>query len=251
MSALKYADRVGESTVSTGPGDIGLAGPISTDHASFASQFADGDEMPVVVFGGGKWMSFVGRYNSGANSLTRVTFRRSSTGSNLSLSGTMTVLCGWGADDAEAGIRTDVDQTLSAAQQAQVRANIGAFGGGSVTSSLGADVTLNNSAAFFEGPSVAQGSVGSWFAVGSVTLQDSVGQTGYDVKLWDGTTVIASTSTRSVAAGVPVGVTLGGLIATPAGNIRMSVRPSRPTSTMFCNASGQGKDSMISALRIA
>ena len=98
--ALKYADRVAESTVTVGAGDVFLSGPIDADHASFASQFADGDQMPVSVFGGGKWMTFTGRYNAGANSLTRLAFRRSSTGSNLALSGTMSVLCGWGADDA-------------------------------------------------------------------------------------------------------------------------------------------------------
>jgi hypothetical protein len=102
MLDLKYGDRIAESTISTGTGDISLAGAIDTDHATFGSQFADGDLVPVSVFGGGKWMTLIGRYNSGANSLTRITFRRSSTGSNLSLSGTMTVMCGWGADDAAA-----------------------------------------------------------------------------------------------------------------------------------------------------
>jgi hypothetical protein len=100
--ALKYADRVAESTVTTGTGDINLAGVIDTDHATFGSQFANGDLMPVSVFGGGKWMTFTGQYNAGPNSISRTTFRRSSTGSNLTLSGTMTVLCGWGADDAAA-----------------------------------------------------------------------------------------------------------------------------------------------------
>jgi hypothetical protein len=106
--ALKYADRVAESTISTGLGDINLAGAIDTDHATFGSQFADGDTMPVTVFGGGKWLTFIGQYNLGANSLSRITFRRSSTGSNLSLSGTMTVLCGWGADDAAAIAKLDI-----------------------------------------------------------------------------------------------------------------------------------------------
>src|SRR5687768_2662149 len=94
---LKFADRVAESTVSTGTGDIELSGAIDTDHESFANQFADGDVIPCVVFGGGQWMTFIGTYNSGANSLTRTTFKDSSTGSNISLSGTMTVLCAWGA----------------------------------------------------------------------------------------------------------------------------------------------------------
>lgn len=124
--AIKYADRVAESTVTVGTGDVFLAGPIDADHDSFANQFADTETMPVVVFGGGKWMTFEGRYNSGANSITRINFRDSSTGAPISLSGTMTVMCAWGAVDASAVIRSDVAQALNAALQAQARSNIGA-----------------------------------------------------------------------------------------------------------------------------
>ncbi|QDM32105.1 tail fiber domain-containing protein [Tardiphaga sp. vice352] len=105
--ALKYADRVAESTVAVGTGDVFLAGPIDADHDSFANQFADAETMPVVVFGGGKWMTFEGRYNSGANSITRINFRDSSTGAPLALSGTMTVMCAWGAADALALAKFD------------------------------------------------------------------------------------------------------------------------------------------------
>lgn len=125
MPALKYADRIAESTVYVGTGDITLAGAIDTDHSTFASAFADGDEMPVSVFGGGKWMTFRGHYNAGANSLTRTTFRSSSTGANLALSGTMTVVCGWDAADAAAMIRTDEAQSLNSTQQTQGLTNLG------------------------------------------------------------------------------------------------------------------------------
>jgi hypothetical protein len=127
--ALKFADRVAESTVTVGTGDIMLAGAIDTDHDTFGNQFADTDQMPVCVFGGGKWMTFEGRYNSGANSITKMNFRDSSTGSPISLSGTMTVLCGWGAADAFAAanyaVRGDVVQALTTAMQRQARANAG------------------------------------------------------------------------------------------------------------------------------
>ncbi|MCH2219445.1 MAG: hypothetical protein MK097_03840 [Dechloromonas sp.] len=94
---LKFADRVAESTITTGTGDIFLAGAIDTTHQSFASAFSDGDLIPVTVFGNGAWMTFIGTYNAGANSLTRTTFKSSSTGSNISLTGTNTVICGWNA----------------------------------------------------------------------------------------------------------------------------------------------------------
>lgn len=125
--ALKYADRVAESTVTVGTGDIFLAGPVDADHDSFANQFADTETMPVVVFGGGKWMTFEGRYNSGANSITRINFRDSSTGAPISLSGTMTVMCVWGAADAVAVIRSDGAQALTASQQKQALSNSGAW----------------------------------------------------------------------------------------------------------------------------
>ena len=139
--ALTYADRVAESTVTVGTGDVSLAGPIDTDHDSFASQFADTETMPVVVFGGGKWMTFEGRYNSGSNSITRINFRDSSTGSPISLSGTMTVMCAWGAADvaaaaaavavtaaaavAAAAVRYDTAQSLTSAQKNQAQRNAG------------------------------------------------------------------------------------------------------------------------------
>lgn len=123
--ALKFADRTAESTVTVGTGDIMLAGAIDTDHDTFGNQFADGDVVPVSVFGGGKWMTMEARYNSGANSLTRINFRDSSTGSPISLSGTMTVLCGWGAADAAGALRTDFAMSIAASAQKLARANAG------------------------------------------------------------------------------------------------------------------------------
>lgn len=61
----------------------------------------------------------------------------------------------------------------------------------SLTNSLGADVLLNNTANYFDGPSIAQCSTGTWFASGTVTLNDSATAV-MQCKLWDGTTVIAS-----------------------------------------------------------
>ncbi|WP_445488573.1 hypothetical protein [Rhodopseudomonas sp. RCAM05734] len=113
MADLKFASGVAETAVTfgatggTGLGDIFLAGAIDSDHSTFAAKFADGEMMAVRVFGGGKWLEVEATYNAGANSLTRTVFRDSSTGSNIVLSGTMTVLHGWGAADARAAVRTD------------------------------------------------------------------------------------------------------------------------------------------------
>jgi len=140
--AWKFADRTAESTVTVGTGDIMLAGAIDTDHDTFGNQFADADTMPVVVFGGGKWMTFEGRYNSGANSITRINFRDSSTGSPIALSGTMTVMCAWSAADAAtvvaaaavatataaAAVRTDTVQSFSDSEKTRAQQNLGLAG---------------------------------------------------------------------------------------------------------------------------
>jgi hypothetical protein len=64
-------------------------------------------------------------------------------------------------------------------------------GGGTLTTVeavLGADVALNNTANFFDGPSVAL-TTGVWLLVGKVSIQDNAGVAGVGAKLWDGTTV--------------------------------------------------------------
>jgi hypothetical protein len=121
-----------------------------------------------------------------------------------------------------------------------------------ITASLGADVALNNTANYFDGPSVAQGSAGTWFVSGTVTLNDTAGSADFDVKLWDGTTVISSAETQTGGASQKTAVSLSGFIASPAGNLRISVKDATSTSgNIKFNLSGNSKDSTITAIRIA
>ncbi len=123
----------------------------------------------------------------------------------------------------------------------------------SLTASLGADVALNNTANYFDGPSVAQGTSGTWLVTGTVTLVDPGGNLQAYSKLWDGTTVIASCATRQVGA-TQDGVihSLSGIITSPAGNLRISSRDLTSTSGVFAfNESGNSKDCTITAVRIA
>jgi hypothetical protein len=121
-----------------------------------------------------------------------------------------------------------------------------------IHASLGSDVALNNIANYFDGPSIAQGTTGTWFASGTVTVVDSAGAANFNCKLWDGTTVIASAKGSMTSAGFPVSVSLSGYIASPAGNIRISVNdPNSTSGAIKFNASGNSKDSTISAFRIA
>lgn len=120
-----------------------------------------------------------------------------------------------------------------------------------ITASLGADVALNNTGLYFDGPSIAQGTSGTWFVSGTVTLQDTAGAAQFRVKLWDGTTVIAATVGRTDVINAVVTVSLSGYIASPAGNLRISVSDVTSTSGVIrFNATTLSKDSTISAVRV-
>jgi len=121
----------------------------------------------------------------------------------------------------------------------------------SITNSLSADVNLNNTSNYFDGPSCAQGTTGTWLATGTICLTDTGGATFFEVKLWDGTTVIASAATTSIAASDGISLSLSGVISSPAGNIRMSARDSGfPTGKILFNVSGLSKDSTLTVIRI-
>lgn len=129
---------------------------------------------------------------------------------------------------------------------------IGPVIGARLTASLGGDVTLNNTGSYFDGPSVAQGTVGTFLATGTVVCWDTAGAAQFNVKLWDGTTVIASAATQSRAASTPVSISLSGYITSPAGNIRISVNDQTATTgAILYNNSGNSKDGTISVVRIA
>ena len=120
----------------------------------------------------------------------------------------------------------------------------------SMTNSLAADVLLSVQGTYFTGPSVAQGTSGTWFASGTVTLTSSSAD-GFQLKLWDGTTIIASSEvTNNVGSGIST-VSLSGTITNPAGNIRISVvDPSSANGKILFNVSGNSKDSSLTVVRI-
>jgi hypothetical protein len=123
-----------------------------------------------------------------------------------------------------------------------------------LNNSLAADVVLNNTSAFFDGPSVAQGNNGTWFASGMVTVKESTlnNSVAYYAKLWDGNIVIASGATSIYTTGASItSISLSGFITSPSGNIRISVKGvTTNTGNIMWNNSGLGKDSTITAIRI-
>lgn len=117
--------------------------------------------------------------------------------------------------------------------------------------SLGADVLLNNTANYFDGPSTAQGTSGTWLASGTVTLLDTAGPAAFFCKLWDGTTVIASAATLAPTATLPVSLSLSGFLTTPAANIRISCRDGTATTgKIVFNSSANSKDSTLTVVQI-
>lgn len=120
----------------------------------------------------------------------------------------------------------------------------------SLTNSIGADVALNNVANYFDGPVVAQGTTGTWFVSGTIVVLDTA-QSSIIAKLWDGTTVIASTVVTAPANFLST-LSLSGVITSPAGNLRISARDAtNATGLMKRNSSTQLLDSTITAVRIA
>lgn len=119
------------------------------------------------------------------------------------------------------------------------------------SNTLGGDVNLSNTGTYFDGPSMAQGTIGTWWVSGKVTLLDTAGSAAVNCKLWDGTTVIDSGRTTSTAANTSVTMALGGFLAAPVGNIRISCEDvTATTGKIKFNASGNSADSTISGIRI-
>ncbi len=121
---------------------------------------------------------------------------------------------------------------------------------GFLTKSTTADIALNSTGSYFDGPSVSQGTSGVWFATGTVTLKTSAGSAGMSVKLWDGTNVAASAAIVNVSADW-ASVGLSGVFNSPAGNIRLSANSDTITSKMvFSQSAGNTSDSTITVIRI-
>lgn len=119
-----------------------------------------------------------------------------------------------------------------------------------VTNSLASDVVLNNTGQFFTGPTVAQGSTGTWLATGSVTVADVSGIANINCKLWDGVTVIASRRVTTSAGSANDVLALSGYLANPAGNLRISCQDISSTRGRIIYDAGPTKSSTLSAVRI-
>jgi len=171
-------------------------------------------------------------------------------------SGVAQVLSGtWSVSTALANNTTATTQSANDnSTKVATTAYIDKLTGSVIANSLASDVALNNSSIFFDGPSIAQGATGTWFVSGTITLfTNNYGADTFTVKLWDGTTVIASTSLAlpGVSSSGYFTVSLSGFMASPAANLRISVKSSGTSNRIVYNQSGLAKDSTITAFRVA
>lgn len=121
-----------------------------------------------------------------------------------------------------------------------------------LTNSIASDIAISTSS-FTDGPSVAQGTSGTWYASGTVTITATAGSSIPFCKLWDGSTVAASSSFNGNAVGINgrLSISLSGVLSSPAGNIRISCQEVNAATSGFRNSStGIGKDTTITVFRI-
>jgi hypothetical protein len=123
-----------------------------------------------------------------------------------------------------------------------------------VSNFLAAPVALNNTATWFDGPSMAQGTVGTWWVSGQVSVKSTdAGWTTVRCKLWDGTTVIADGEVSYLSGTMELAtLTLSGWITNPAANIRISCRDTVGTNGTISadSIAAGGKDSSIYGIRV-
>ena len=120
-----------------------------------------------------------------------------------------------------------------------------------LTKSTTLDIAISvSTGTYTDGPAVAQGSAGTWYASGTVTLVSASGGPFVYVRLWDGTSVIASATTDPANTAFFTTVSLSGILVSPAGNLRLSARTTSVSQTIKFNGSGDALDSTITAMRI-
>ncbi len=103
---MGYADRVKDTTTTTGTGNVTLSGTPPTGYQAFATPFAVNDPIEYTIAGGAEWEVGIG-YLSGSTTLVRDRVLRSSNSDALVnfSAGTKDVFCTLPADEiADAGV---------------------------------------------------------------------------------------------------------------------------------------------------
>ena len=119
-----------------------------------------------------------------------------------------------------------------------------------LTNSLANPVTMTTEGTYYDGPSVAQGTSGTWLAVGQVSVSGNAVGNYVTCKLWDGTTLIASAGIQTAGSNYD-SMPLSGMLATPAANIKISCEDSSANGgTINASTGAETKASTLTVIQI-
>jgi len=119
-----------------------------------------------------------------------------------------------------------------------------------LTNSLGSPVTMTTEGTYYDGPSVAQGTSGTWLAVGQVSVSGNAVGNYVTCKLWDGTTLIASAGIQTAGSNID-SMPLSGMLVNPAANIKISCEDSSANGGTINSSTGaESKASTLTVIQI-
>jgi hypothetical protein len=239
------------STATTGTGTITLGSAIAGFLTFALAGVADGEVVSYGIKDGANSEIGTGTYTSAGTTLTRSVTKSTNSDSAISLSGTAEVFITPRAEDIVQSI-DGVAGAFTFGTGLTRSSNVLSVSLSSLTNTLGADVNLNSTGSYFTGPTVAQGTTGTFIVVGQVTLRDTAGSAAFNVRITDGTNVHASTRSGSISSSASISVPISAIVTSPAGDLRIQCNDPTSTSGLIqFNASGNSKDSTISVFRIA
>lgn len=122
---------------------------------------------------------------------------------------------------------------------------------------LGSDTTMTSANTFYDGPTVTL-SAGTWFLQGNILGLDSTGAGGtFEVKLWNGTTVLANTKLSGTATPQWLGpFPLSGVVVIASGTPTWKMSAASTGTGHLIKAAGDGNisgniASVLTAIQIA
>ncbi len=116
-----------------------------------------------------------------------------------------------------------------------------------------ASVAATTNGSYTTGVNLAQGSTGTWLAIGTLCFQNTALAVNFAANLSAGGTTFASAFASNSAAGFYESVSLSGIITDPTGNISLACKPGTGSVSNFIigSASGSGaKDTHLTVIRI-
>ena len=141
--AFVLADRVKDTTTTTGTGTVTLSGTAPTGFQAF-SVIGNGNTTYYTIAGGAEWEVGIGTYTSSGTTLSRTTVLASSnSGSLVNFSaGTKDVFCDYPAGRAVIGGQGYIENTYTITSSSTVTDGSNAISVGPLTISSGVSVTV-------------------------------------------------------------------------------------------------------------